>query len=64
MNKKAILYSLGAGWLLAACLLSLASCGGGGDDVPAQQVICLDCTGTSGNARLLCESQNASRKGC
>ena len=64
MNKKAILYSLGFGSLLAACLLSLASCGGGGDDVPAEQVICLNCAGLGGNARLLCESQNASRKGC
>ena len=64
MNRKRIFHAGQAAWLLAACLLSLASCGGGGDDVPAQQVICLDCTGTSGNARLLCESQNASRKGC
>ena len=64
MNKKAILHSLGAAGLLAACLLSLVSCGGGGDDPPAQQVICLNCSGTSGNARLLCETQNASRKGC
>ncbi len=50
-------------WLLVFTFLVSASCGGGGSEVPAQ-VICLDCSGLGGNARLNCETQNANTKGC
>jgi hypothetical protein len=63
MNNKSILLSLSVGSVLVACLLSLISCGGG-DDEPAQQTICLNCAGAGGNARLLCEMENARRAGC
>ena len=63
MNKKSMLLSLSVASMLAACLLSLASCGGGNDE-PEQETVCLNCGGLGGNARLLCESQNANRRGC
>jgi hypothetical protein len=63
MNNKSIFLSLSVAAMLTACLLSLISCGGGNDE-PAQQTICLNCAGTGGNARLLCETENARRAGC
>ncbi len=55
------------GRLLVLLLLfsAASSCGGGGDEEGPvnNQVICLNCSGLSGNSRLNCEIQN-SRNGC
>ena len=63
MNKRPVFHSLSVASVLTACLLSLASCGGGNDE-PEQETVCLNCSGLGGNARLLCETQNANRRGC
>lgn len=53
--------------LVTSILALAASCGGGGGDSGGNTggtTICLNCSGLSGNARLLCLIQNSGRPGC
>ena len=52
--------------LLATSLFLASSCGGGGSGGGGGDpiVVCLDCSGLGGQARLWCAIQNANRPGC
>ncbi len=51
-------------FVLALYSALLTSCGGDDEEPQSTPVVCMNCAGLSGTARLNCAQVNASRTGC